>query len=178
VRKIAKSLDLVVANKHESREICFIPDNDYAKFIAGRVDQEKFKPGNIVNSEGKVLGEHKGYPAYTIGQRKSLNLGGLSEPHYVTAINAEKNEITVGVKSQLYEEEFFVSGASWYLEPESPFEAEIQIRYRHEAVMGEIERLEGGRAAVRMNVPQTAVTPGQAAVFYRDDCIIGGGWIE
>ena len=76
----------------------------------------------------------------------------------MTAINAEKNEITVGVKSQLYEEEFFVSGASWYLEPESPFEAEIQIRYRHEAVMGEIERLEGGRAAVRMNVPQTAVT--------------------
>lgn len=178
VRKIAKSLDLVVANKYESREICFIPDNDYAKFIAGRVDQDKFKPGNIVNSEGKVLGEHKGYPAYTIGQRKSLNLGGLSEPHYVTAINAEKNEITVGIKSQLYEEEFFVSGASWYLEPESPFEAEIQIRYRHEAVIGEIERLEGGRAAVRMYTPQTAVTPGQAAVFYRDDCIIGGGWIE
>ena len=96
----------------------------------------------------------------------------------MTSINAEKNEVTVGVKSELYEQEFFVSGASWYLEPESPFEAEIQIRYRHEAVMGEIERLEGGRAAVRMNVPQTAVTPGQAAVFYRDDCIIGGGWIE
>lgn len=178
VRKIARDLGLNVAEKFESREICFVPDNDYAKFIAGRVDSDTFRPGNIVDSAGKVLGTHKGYPAYTIGQRKSLNLGGLSEPHYVTAINAEKNEITVGVKSQLYAEEFFVGKMNWYLDPETSFDAEIQIRYRHQAVPGQVEILENGRAAVRMNIPQTAVTPGQAAVFYRDDCIIGGGWIE
>lgn len=178
VREIARSLGLSVAEKSESREICFIPDNDYAKFIAGRVNGDSFKPGNIVDSEGKTLGTHKGYPAFTIGQRKSLNLGGLSEPHYVTHIDPEKNEITVGVRSQLYAEEFFVSGMNWYLDPESSFEAEVQIRYRHQAVSGQVETLEGGRAAVRLHIPQTAVTPGQAAVFYRDGCIIGGGWIE
>ncbi len=178
VRKIAESLGLGVAGKSESHEICFIPDNDYSRFIAGRVNGDSFRPGNIVDSEGNILGKHKGYPGYTIGPRKGLDLGGLSGRRYVTAINPEKNEITVGEKSDLYAVEFFVDGMNWYLEPEGPFDAEAQIRYRHTAVPARIEPQGKSRARVLMEVPQTAITPGQATVFYRDDYIVGGGWIE
>ena len=178
VRRLAESIGLNVAGKSESHEICFIPDNDYAAFIAGQVDPEKFQPGAIVNAEGEVLGTHKGYPAFTIGQRKGLNLGGLPEPHYVTAIDSIKNEITVGPKNKLFREEFTVSDVSLYLDPCEAFEAEVQIRYRHRAVESVVTPLPGGRARIQMNMPQPAVAPGQSAVFYKDDCVIGGGWIE
>ena len=178
VRRLAESIGLNVAGKAESHEICFIPDNDYAKFIAGEVATEAFQPGNIVDRKGEVLGRHKGYPAFTIGQRKGLNLGGQPEPLYVTAIDPVKNEITAGPKDALFREEFTVSDVNWYGNHCEPVEADVQIRYRHDAVASCITPLPGGRARVQLGMPQPAIAPGQSAVFYQDDCIIGGGWIE
>lgn len=178
VRALAEKYGLNVAGKAESHEICFIPDNDYAKFIESQVDADLFRPGNIVTAGGEVLGTHKGYPAYTIGQRKGLNLGGLPEPYYVTAIDPVNNEIVVGPKDDLFREEFTVNRVTWQLDHCSAFEAEVQIRYRHQPVECVVTPLRGGRARVQMEHPQPAVTPGQSAVFYLDDCIAGGGWIE
>ena len=178
VRRIAKSLDLNVAEKSESHEICFIPDNDYPKFIAKTIGEDGFEEGSIVDASGNVLGRHKGYPAFTIGQRKGLNLGGQNEPHFVTAIDPGNNRVTVGTKDELLRREFFVSGANWYLPQTKPFLAEVQIRYRHQASQAELTPLENGRVSVDFSEPQSAIAPGQAAVFYRNDCIVGGGWIE
>ncbi|MFQ5450859.1 MAG: tRNA 2-thiouridine(34) synthase MnmA [Nitrospinaceae bacterium] len=178
VRRIALSLGLNVAEKPESREICFIPDNDYAKFIARQVNGTGFREGEIVDSSGTVLGKHRGYPAFTIGQRKGLNLGGLKEPYFVTHIDPENNRITVGPKQELLREDLMTGQTNWYLPPSEPFRAEVKIRYRHEAVPARVTPLEDRRARVEFEEPQMAVAPGQSAVFYRNDCIVGGGWIE
>ncbi|MBI5428239.1 MAG: tRNA 2-thiouridine(34) synthase MnmA [Nitrospinae bacterium] len=180
VRKLARSLGLRVAEKEESQEICFIPNNDYREFLANRAngDRTGLVPGAIVDKSGKTLGTHDGYAAYTIGQRKGLNLGGLSEPYFVTRIDPDTNTVTVGPKRDLLNREFAAFGVSWYLEPSGPFTAEAQIRYRHPGAPALVTPLPGGRVRVEFDEPQTAVTPGQAAVFYRDDCIVGGGWIE
>lgn len=178
VRRRAAELRLTVAGKSESHEICFIPDNDYAKFIEGVVGEDRFQPGEIVNADGEVLGTHRGYPAYTIGQRKGLNLGGLPEPYYVTAIDPVNNRVVVGPKNDLFRDTFTVGDCNWMLAHCEPFEAEVQIRYRHQAVPAWVTPLPGGRARVDLEYAQPAITPGQAAVFYRGDCIAGGGWIE
>lgn len=174
MRQLAQSLGLNVVGKKESHEICFIPENDYAKFIEGYVDEEVFQTGNIVNFEGEVLGTHKGYPAFTIGQRKGINIGGLPEPYYVTGIDPVKNEVMVGPKTKLFRESFTVSDVSWYLDHCETFEADVQIRYRHKAVPAWVTPLPKGRAEIQLSMPQPAIAPGQAAVFYIDDCIAGG----
>jgi tRNA-uridine 2-sulfurtransferase len=177
VRRLAESIGLNVAGKSESREICFIPDNDYAGFIASEVP-EAFKEGQIVNESGDVLGTHKGYPSFTIGQRKGLNIGGLKEPHFVTGISPDENKITVGLKADLYQDEFYVDSTNWQLNVNGPFKALAQIRYRHKAAPATITPLENNRAKVNFDEPQLSIAAGQSAVFYRDDCIVGGGWIE
>ncbi len=178
VRDRARSLDLNVADKDESHEICFIPDNNYANFIEQEVDSGAFKEGAVVDSEGRTLGTHRGYPAFTVGQRKGLNLGGLKEPYFVTKIDAAKNQITAGPKRELYRDSLTVSDVNGCLPADTPFEAEVQIRYRHRGAAARVTPLEGGRARVDFAAPQMAVAPGQAAVFYVDDCVAGGGWIE
>ncbi len=178
VRRIAKELGLSVADKNESREICFVPDNDYASFIEKRVGEKNFYEGNIVNGNGEVLGKHRGYPAFTIGQRKGLNIGGLKEPHYVTAIDPDKNEVIVGLKSSLYRREFFANKVNWYLPRQDLFEAQVQIRYLHNDSTARVTPLPDKRVHVEFSEPQLSITPGQSAVFYEDDCIVGGGWIE
>jgi tRNA-specific 2-thiouridylase len=178
VRRLAKTIGLTVADKAESHEICFIPDNDYAKFIAKQVNEKYFQEGSIVDTSGKEVGRHGGYPAFTIGQRKGLNLGGMKEPHYVSHIDPEKNEVTVGLKEDLFSSEFTVGKVNWYLGFPEDGRADVQIRYRHRAVPGSLIRLDGDRIQVKFDVPESAVTPGQSAVFYHDDCILGGGWIE
>ena len=178
VRRMAKELGLTVAEKKESREICFVPDNDYASFIKKRVSDENFHEGHIVNTNGERLGSHIGYPAFTIGQRKGLNIGGLKEPHYVTAIDPDKNEITVGPKSNLYRSEFFADKVNWCLPMREAFEAQVQIRYRHNGSAAKVTPLSEKRVRVEFLESQLSVTPGQSAVFYIDDQIVGGGWIE
>ena len=175
---MAKELGLTVADKAESREICFIPDNDYASFIENRIDDDSFREGNIVNAEGKTLGRHRGYPAFTIGQRKGLNIGGLKEPHYVTAIDPDKNEITVGPQSSLYRSKFFADKINWYLPRQDVFEAQVQIRYRHGGAKAKVTPLHDERVQVEFVEPQLSVTPGQSAVFYINDLVVGGGWVE
>ena len=178
VRVMAKELGLIVADKAESREICFIPDNDYASFIENQVDDNAFREGTIVNADGKTLGKHRGFHAFTIGQRKGLNIGGLKEPHYVTAIDPDKNEITVGPQSDLYRSDFFTNKVNWYLPRQEAFEAQVQIRYRHIGSTAKVIPLPRKRACVKFLEPQLSITPGQSAVFYVDDLIVGGGWIE
>ncbi|NIP99722.1 MAG: tRNA 2-thiouridine(34) synthase MnmA [Nitrospinaceae bacterium] len=178
VRRRAQALGLTVADKAESHEICFIPGNDYAGFIRTQVNGGVFREGPIVDASGKVLGTHQGYPAYTVGQRKGLHLGGLREPLYVTGIDPEKNQVTVGPKAALYRKEFYARRVNWYLPADEPQPVEVQIRYRHRAVPARVTPLEGERVRVVFEAPQPAVSPGQSAVFYREDCIVGGGWIE
>ena len=178
VRRLAKELELTVADKAESREICFIPDNDYPSFIAKRVNGDTFREGAIVDSSGKVLGRHKGYPAFTIGQRKRLNLGGLKEPYYVTAIDPDKNEITVGPQKELYRRDCVVGKVNWYLPRKEDFKCVVQIRYRHDGAPAHVTPMEDGCVRIEFDEPQLSVTPGQSAVFYDGDLIVGGGWIE
>jgi len=178
VRRLAHELGLTVAEKPESREICFIPDNDYSKFIAKRVNDDAFQEGDIVDASGNVLGRHQGYPSFTVGQRKGLNLGGLKEPLFVTRIDPEKKQITAGPRAELLRQHFHTGKTNWYLPQPGPFQAEVQIRYRHHAVPALVTPLADARAWVEFDEPEMAIAPGQSAVFYRNDCIIGGGWIE
>jgi len=179
VRRQARALGLTVAEKAESHEICFVPDNDYAGFIARERGEDVFEEGEIVDSSGALLGRHPGYPAFTVGQRKGLNLGGLKEPHFVTHIDPGANRVTAGPRRELKRSEFEVARVNWSLPPAAfPAELEVQIRYRHRAVQATVAPLEDGRWRVSLAEPEVAVSPGQAAVFYRDDVVLGGGWIE
>ena len=178
VRDRARQLGLNVAEKPESHEICFIPDNDYPKFIAKQLEGTAFKQGDIVNSKGAVLGKHKGYPAFTIGQRKGLNLGGLKEPHFVTHIDPVNNRITVGPKKELQRPSCIVGQVNWCLDVADSTRADVQIRYRHPGVPATITKMDDSRVRVEFDDPQISIAPGQSAVFYQDDCVIGGGWLE
>ncbi|MEO2044510.1 MAG: tRNA methyl transferase PRC-barrel domain-containing protein, partial [Nitrospinaceae bacterium] len=178
VRERARQLGLNVAEKAESHEICFIPDNNYPKFIAKQLNGKSMQIGEIVNSGGKVLGTHPGYPAFTVGQRKGLNLGGLKEPHFVTHIDPVENRITVGPKNELAKEECTVGQVNWCLEFSGPIRAEVQIRYRHRGVLSTVTPLDGSRAKVEFDDPEISIAPGQSAVFYQDNCVVGGGWLE
>ena len=178
VRQLAKKFGLNVAEKSESHEICFIPNNNYPDFIEQQVPEHAFKEGDIVDSSGNKLGTHRGYPAFTVGQRKGLKLGGQSQPQFVSKIDPARNEITVGPKNELLRSELYTGRVNWCLEPSGPFPANVQIRYRHGGAPATVTPLSDGRAHVTFEEPQMAVAPGQSAVFYQQDRIIGGGWIE
>lgn len=178
VREIARELELPVAAKPESQEICFIPDDDYPEFIRAFIPQS-VKPGPILNRQGDVLGEHRGIPFYTIGQRKGLGLS-TKEPLYVTAIAHERNAIVVGSKEEVYEAELIASGLNWIslTELTRPITAKAKIRYLHNEAEAEITPIDADRIHVKFKEPQMAITPGQAVVFYDGDTVIGGGTIE
>lgn len=178
VRERARELGLNVAEKAESHEICFIPDNDYPRFIAKQLNGKSLREGEIVNSSGVVLGKHPGYPAFTIGQRKGLNLGGLKEPHFVTHIDPVNNRVTVGTRQELSRPDCTVSQVRWSLDFDKPFKADVQIRYRHQGVTATVTPLDNMRAKIEFDEPQISIAPGQSAVFYQDDCVVGGGWLE
>ena len=182
VREKARALGLRVAEKPESQDICFVPDGNYARFIEQRltVEQRAQVPaGELVDQDGRVLGTHDGIHHFTVGQRRGLGLGGLTEPQYVTQIDADRGRVTVGVKSQLMTRGLIANGVSW-VEGMPPQEvtATVKIRYRHPAIPSRIVPYEGGRAEVWFQESYPAVTPGQAAVFYDGERVLGGGWIE
>lgn len=178
VRGMAQALALPVADKAESQEICFVPDRSYAAFLQGKVPQEAIRPGPILNRQGDVLGQHRGLPFYTIGQRKGMGLSSR-EPLYVIDLLPEQNSLVVGSQEELAAESFLVERVNWSAFSEMPraLEASVQIRYRHPGAEATITPLTGERAWVVFQRPQRAITPGQAAVFYRGDLLLGGGWI-
>lgn len=177
-RKMAQKLGLKIYDKPESQEICFIPDNNYRMFLKERCSGE-IMPGPIVDIRGEVLGEHRGIPFYTIGQRRGLGIA-RGFPLYVIAIDRGKNKIIVGEKKDTYRVEFIASEVNWIgrdkIDPSLKIKAKIRYNHHEGEVM--VTPLPHGRTKVIFEKPQLAITPGQAAVFYQGDEVVGGGWIE
>lgn len=177
IREIAKDLGLPVAKKPESQEICFIPDNDYRRFLQDRAGMQ-LEPGPFLNEAGQVIGEHQGIACYTIGQRKGLGLA-LGAPVYVIDIDPKRNAVIVGPETSLYSKGLIAEHNNYILTDSlhGSMEVTVKIRYRSPAVLARIEAY-GDKVKVTFNQPQKAVTPGQAVVYYIDDLVLGGGVIE
>ena len=177
-REVARHCQLKTADKAESMEICFVPDNDYGGFLrqAGLVEPHR---GEIVDTKGQVLGSHEGIEFFTVGQRKGLGVS-AAKPLYVLELDPATNRVIVGDEvSALERNDFIAERCNWiaFDHPEAEFEATVKIRYNHPGTMATIMPLSRDRARVTLHSPQRAVTPGQAAVFYQDDLAVGGGWI-
>jgi tRNA-specific 2-thiouridylase len=176
VRRLARQFSLPVAEKSESQEVCFIPNDDYVAFLEesgslGAVD------GDIIHLNGQKVGRHKGTHRYTIGQRKGLGIA-WSVPLYVTAIDSERNIVVVGEEPHVYARGLFAESVSWLAVPEnSEFAATCKVRYRHHPVACRVRLLQNNTCEVCFDLQQKAITPGQAVVFYRGDEVIGGGRI-
>lgn len=179
VRAYASSRQLPVALKPDSQEICFVPDGDQAAFVARAAGARTPHPGRIVDGEGRAIGAHDGVHHFTVGQRKGLRLS-VGVPLYVVAIDAGTSEVVVGPRSALEERQCTVQEVNWVSgrAPEAPIRVGVQIRHRHAAATASVLALGPGVAAVEFDEPQYAITPGQAAVFYDGDEVIGGGWID
>lgn len=177
IREKARSLGLqAVSDKPDSQEICFIPSNDHGTFLEKEFEAGKGE-GVIRFRNGKVLGTHPGYYHFTRGQRRGLGVA-HSERLYVLETIPETNEVIVGTKEDVLDSKFRVGRINWFLKPEvSKFEALVKIRSQHTKTPATIEVLEGNETEVTLEEPQEAVTPGQAAVFYKGSRILGGGWI-
>lgn len=177
VRKLAEQAGLPVAQRPDSQEICFVPGDDYGAFLQ---QQKGFdpKPGNFVGLNGEILGKHRGIPFYTVGQRKGLGLS-FGKPMYVTKIDAQHNEIVLGPEGSQYTSHLYVSDVNWipWEIPPQKIPSQVKVRYQAKPAPAEITPLTDGRALVEFSQPQRAVTPGQAAVFYDGDLVLGGGTI-
>jgi len=191
IREIAHSLGLKVADKIDSQEICFVPGNDYKAFLRSHLGENEFQRGEIYDVDGNPVGEHDGIEMFTIGQRKGLP-GGSPRPRYVVDLDPATNRVIVGDADDLVCEEFEIDRLNWHPaagvgDPDyngvaaevdrGSFEALVKIRYNHPGTVATVMPLENDRAHVRLHEPQRAVTPGQAAVIYDGDVVLGGGWI-
>ncbi|MEP7039724.1 MAG: tRNA 2-thiouridine(34) synthase MnmA [Acidobacteriota bacterium] len=184
VRDIARENNLYVAEKQESQEICFVPDGKYSEFIDRYLDHENRSDelpqgGEIVNAKGEKIGEHTGIHRYTIGQRRGLGIA-HEKPLYVVKIERAKNQIIAGEKDELNSLEFIARGVNWvsFDEPNEPVRASVKVRYRHDPEPATIYALPENRARIIFDELQSAITPGQATVFYDGEEVVGGGWIE
>ena len=173
---MAREAGLRVADKPDSQEICFIPDNDYAAFVA-RYRGADETAGDLVDTAGNVLGRHDGYHHFTIGQRRGLGVA-FGSPRFVVAIEPATRRVVIGTQADLARHELEADGVNW-LAPTIPsrFACRAKIRYRHEAAAAEVT-VEGDRIHVLFAQPQYGVTPGQAVVLYDGDRVLGGGWIK
>jgi tRNA-uridine 2-sulfurtransferase len=178
VRIQARRLGLSVAEKPDSQEICFIPDGDYAMFIE-RNEPAVARAGAIVDEHGRQLGTHGGIHRFTIGQRKGLGIASTI-PLYVLRIDPDAGNVMVGPRSALERTRMAASGVNWIAidAPAEPVRVTAQIRHRHKPAAGVVCALPDGGAEMIFDDPQAAITPGQAVVFYDDDTVIGGGWID
>jgi len=176
IRKIAEAEGLPIAQKPDSQDICFIPDGDYGSFIE-KQNGKKSIPGNIVNIEGKVLGKHKGLYYYTVGQRKGLGISN-PVPLFVLGFREDKNELIVGEEEKLYQKEFFVSDINWIAKDlEEEIEVTVKVRYQAKEAKAVLKK-QGQEILVCLEEPQKGITPGQSAVFYQNNRVLGGGKIE
>jgi tRNA-specific 2-thiouridylase len=180
VRDLAKEYGLGVEEKEDSQEICFLNDGEYVELVENRFP-EAARPGKVVDTGGKVLGKHSGIHCYTIGQRRGLGIA-LGEPAYVVDIKASTNTVTLGSKQELLSKRLRARSVNWLIdEPSCSFRAKVKIRYNHSGQMAEVINEDDG-VVVEFDEPVSAVTPGQAAVFYCFEAqqwrVAGGGWIE
>jgi len=178
VRAMAQRFGLSVARKDESQEVCFIREGDYREFLR-RHAPESLQPGPIVTRTGKVLGQHKGLPCYTIGQREGLGIS-ASEALYVLELDATRNALVVGPKRELGRQSLLAEQASFVsgLWPDKPFQAQVRIRYRATEVSATIIPLKDGRLQVDFSRSLRDITPGQGVVFYQGEVVLGGAIIE
>lgn len=179
VRAVARSLGLATADKPESQEICFVPDGDYAQVVEALRPEAIPGEGEVVTADGRVLGRHRGIHHFTVGQRRGLRISS-AERLFVVRIDAEANRVVVGDAKSLETSEASAGGVRWISgeAPDGPIEARVRIRHHHEGVRAEIVAEGEARVRLRFLEPVRAVSPGQAAVFYRDDEVLGGGWLE
>ena len=177
VRQMAREMDLPVANKAESQDICFIPDDNYSRFFKEYLPGAA-KPGPILDKRGNTLGEHRGILFYTIGQRRGLGIS-APEPSYVVAIDEKNNTIVVGGKKDTYQDELIATEVNWIAieQPRQPIKAKAKVRYLHPGAEATVTPLAEDKVQVKFKEPQMAITPGQAVVFYNGDSVIGGGTI-
>jgi tRNA-specific 2-thiouridylase len=183
VRALARARRLPVAEKPDSQEICFVPTGSYRQFIDAYLAEQQRQPessaGEVVSTDGRVLGEHQGIQNFTVGQRKGLGMA-VGAPLYVISIDAAKNRVVVGEDRDLFCRRFRVREVNWIrpLAPGDAVEAHVKIRHNHPGAAARVEAHAGCEAFVEFIEPQRAITPGQAAVFYDGDEVVGGGWIS
>ena len=184
VRELARELDIPVAEKPDSQEICFVPNGDYAAFMDAYFREQGIPQtatrGELVDTEGRVLGEHQGVHNFTVGQRKRLGVA-VGEPLYVIATEPATRRVVVGRNEDLLRPTLIAPEVNWLsiAAPAAPIRAEVKIRNKHAAAPATLQPAgDDSRVEVRFDEPQRAVTPGQAAVFYSGDLVLGGGWIE
>lgn len=176
VRKLAKKFGLTVADKAGSQEICFIPSLDYREFLKAQI-KSVFGPGPIKDLKGDILGQHKGTPFYTVGQREGLGIA-KGYPLYVVKIDASQNTVFVGAREEVLKSEFIIKGAHFIDKPlKKNIALKVRIRYNHKEESARITPFKN-KFKVKFINPQFAITPGQSAVFYQKDTVIGGGFIE
>jgi tRNA-uridine 2-sulfurtransferase len=183
VRDIARRMAVPVAEKPESQEICFVPSGNYVRFIEGYFEEQRTpladEPGDIVKTSGEVVGRHNGLRHYTVGQRRGLGFA-TGRPVYVVRIDRANNRLVVGEDAALNQTSCEVRNVNWiaFATPPASLKAQVRIRHRHEAAEATIEPLSQNTARVTFLEPQRAITPGQAAVFYAAERVLGGGWIR
>ena len=176
VRQLAAEKGLQPLDRKESQDVCFIKDSTYADFLV-RTNGVRPQPGDIVDTAGQRIGTHNGLHRYTVGQRRGINCP-ASQAYYVIGIDVGRNRLVVGAKSELFTDRCRVTAVNWIAGvPDGPVPVDTRIRYRHRAVASVVSPDGNDAAVVRFDQPQAAVTPGQGAVFYRGDEVLGGGWI-
>lgn len=178
IRKMAQKLELPVASKPDSQDICFVPDNDYAAVVQKEAGDRVPEPGNFVTTTGEVIGPHKGIIHYTVGQRKGLNLA-MGHPVFVTEIRPETNEVVIGEAQDVFTDSLVCNDLNFMAVEDitGPTEVIAKIRYSHAGAPCIIQKTADGTVKCSFKEPVRAVTPGQAVVFYRDDYVLGGGTI-
>ncbi len=182
VRELAKSYGLALAEKPDSQEICFVPNGDYKRFIDAYLEEQGEQlpdtSGELVTSDGKVIGEHGGIHNFTVGQRKGLGVA-TGSPLYVIGLNGAQHQVIVGRDEELWSKTLRTSKLNWIAVDflREPMRVEVKIRNKHQAARATIEQV-GDEVVAHFDQPQRAITPGQAAVFYDGDVVVGGGWIK
>jgi tRNA-uridine 2-sulfurtransferase len=178
IRRIATQLGLRVASKRDSQEICFVTSGDHAQFIRQRRGFDASRSGAIVTADGRVVGQHQGIEAFTIGQRKGLGVA-LGEPYFVVRIEADSRRVVIGRRQELDRTELTATDTNWLVSPPTgPFRCHAQIRYQHRAQAATARVEHDGRLRVVFDQPCFGIAPGQAVVCYQDAQVLGGGWIE
>jgi tRNA-specific 2-thiouridylase len=183
VRALARRVNLPVAEKPDSMELCFVPNGNYVQFIHA-YSRERGTPlndgeGEIVNDDGEVIGRHTGVHHFTVGQRKGLGLA-AGKPLYVLSIDSQNNRVVVGEDEALRKQAFEVENVNWVsiARPSGTFRATVKIRHKHEPAPASVKALDDQRALITFDTPQRAITPGQAAIFYDGDRVLAGAWIR